>query len=113
MAVTFAKLRNGDWGLRADTPIEEGQSVTVALKDGGSKKAVVGKILWSGDSAGKTITLATVQKDSVSGSGGGGSGGSGGSGGRNVCGACGRPGRLVQDLEDGMMKHHSCCDIPP
>jgi hypothetical protein len=30
-----------------------------------------------------------------------------------VCGECGRPGELVRDLEDGMLKHYRCCDIPP
>lgn len=30
-----------------------------------------------------------------------------------VCAECGRPGRLVADLEDGLLKHYNCCDIPP
>lgn len=29
-----------------------------------------------------------------------------------VCAACGTSGDLVEDLEDGMMKHRGCCDIP-
>ena len=30
-----------------------------------------------------------------------------------VCAECGKSGELVQDLEDGMMKHRHCCDIEP
>jgi hypothetical protein len=30
-----------------------------------------------------------------------------------VCAACGTSGELVEDLEDGLMKHHRCCDMPP
>lgn len=30
-----------------------------------------------------------------------------------VCAACGKSGELVQDLEDGLMKHRGCCDIEP
>lgn len=30
-----------------------------------------------------------------------------------VCAECGRSGELVADLEDGMLKHYRCCDIPP
>lgn len=29
------------------------------------------------------------------------------------CAECGKGGRLVRDLEDGLLKHYSCCDIPP
>lgn len=36
-----------------------------------------------------------------------------GSRGGHVCAECGRSGRLVADLEDGLMKHWACCDIPP
>jgi len=29
-----------------------------------------------------------------------------------LCAACGRPGSLVEDLEDGLLKHAGCCDMP-
>lgn len=29
-----------------------------------------------------------------------------------TCAECGRPGELIEDLEDGMLKHRGCCDIP-
>lgn len=32
---------------------------------------------------------------------------------RYVCAECGKGGSLVQDLEDGLLKHYNCCDIPP
>lgn len=28
------------------------------------------------------------------------------------CAECGRGGSLVRDLEDGLMKHYGCCDMP-
>ena len=28
------------------------------------------------------------------------------------CAACGRDGELVDDLEDGLLKHYRCCDMP-
>ena len=30
-----------------------------------------------------------------------------------TCAECGRGGRLVRDMEDGLMKHYNCCDMPP
>jgi hypothetical protein len=32
---------------------------------------------------------------------------------RRTCAECGRGGALVQDMEDGLLKHYSCCDMPP
>ena len=32
---------------------------------------------------------------------------------RGGCAACGRGGPLVRDLEDGLLKHRSCCDMEP
>lgn len=29
-----------------------------------------------------------------------------------ICAACGRSGDLVRDMEDGLLKHYSCCDMP-
>lgn len=29
-----------------------------------------------------------------------------------VCAECGTSGELIRDLEDGLMKHRRCCDIP-
>ena len=29
-----------------------------------------------------------------------------------MCAECGKSGELIQDLEDGLMKHERCCDIP-
>lgn len=30
-----------------------------------------------------------------------------------LCTNCGKPGANVNDLEDGLLKHSWCCDIPP
>jgi hypothetical protein len=30
-----------------------------------------------------------------------------------VCAECGKSGDLVEDMEDGLMKHRGCCDMPP
>jgi hypothetical protein len=30
-----------------------------------------------------------------------------------TCAECGKAGHLVTDLEDGLLKHYRCCDIPP
>jgi hypothetical protein len=32
--------------------------------------------------------------------------------GMGVCSGCGKTGDLVSDLEDGLMKHRHCCDMP-
>lgn len=32
--------------------------------------------------------------------------------GEERCAECGRTGDLIEDLEDGLMKHYNCCDIP-
>lgn len=29
------------------------------------------------------------------------------------CAECGRPGATVEDMEDGLIKHYGCCDMPP
>lgn len=100
---TFTKLKSGDWGLRIQGNASSGQSVQVKRKDGTSESKTVGKVVWSGNG----ITLATIAGNESS------SSGSRSSGSRNCCAECGRPGRLVSDLEDGLMKHYNCCDIPP
>jgi hypothetical protein len=100
---TFTKLKSGDWGLRIQGDAASGQSVQVKRKDGTSESKTVGKVLWSGNG----ITLATIAGNESSSSGGSRSSG------RNCCSACGKPGKLVCDVEDGLMKHYNCCDMPP
>jgi hypothetical protein len=107
MAITYTKLKSGDWGIRADEPITPGSSVVVVKKDGGTKTETVDRIIWSGDG----VTLASIKQRTPT------TGASRSSSRRsrsyNVCADCGRGGRLVRDLEDGLLKHYNCCDIPP
>ena len=99
--VTYAKLRNGDWGLRSTSTLKEGQTVTVTTKAGQSRTETVGKIVWSGNG----VWLAAKGSDSGS--------AQNNQGNRPVCAECGKGGSLVADLEDGLMKHRRCCDLPP
>ncbi len=98
--ITYTKLRSGDWGLRATgVTLVPGRQVAVTKKSGGTSTVCVGEILWTGDG----VTLATIRQEQRSSTRSGGS----------VCAECGRGGRLVADLEDGLLKHYGCCDIPP
>ncbi len=101
MATTYTKLRDGSWGVRSTEKLASGQKVVVAKKSGETKTETVGKVLWSGDG----ITLASIATNSEP------SGSSRRSG--NVCADCGKGGPLVCDMEDGLMKHYRCCDMPP
>lgn len=56
MNATFAKLRDGSWGLRVKGQVSSGQSVTVTKKSGGSEVKTVGRVLWSGDG----VSLCTI-----------------------------------------------------
>lgn len=100
MPATYTKLKNGDWGVRFVGPKpKEGSQITVKKKDGSEKRETVEKVLWSDDS-GQTHLLSVHAKGYKE-------------RGSYVCADCGKPGKLVQDLEDGLMKHYRCCDIPP
>lgn len=102
---SFTKLKDGTWGVKfnGDTPVA-GMKIEVTKRDGTVSNETVDKVLWS--SADHTVHLVTiVQKRSASSRAGRGDG--------YVCAECGRGGHLVSDLEDGLMKHYRCCDIPP
>jgi hypothetical protein len=47
METTYAKLRNGSWGLKG-LNLSDGALVTVVKRDGSSKSERVGRILWRG-----------------------------------------------------------------
>jgi hypothetical protein len=53
MKVTFSKLHSGKWGLRVSVgkgeSVSVGDRVEVIRKDGSTDRAVVGRIVWSGD----------------------------------------------------------------
>lgn len=47
---TYTKLQSGSWGVRVtgDTP-KRGQTVTVTKKDGGTKREIIVRVVWSGN----------------------------------------------------------------
>lgn len=53
---TYTKLKSGDWGIRSEQPIMDGQTVTVRKKSGESKAETVGRVIWSGNG----VWLATI-----------------------------------------------------
>ena len=88
-------------GVRVAGSAKPCDSVTVTKKSGETQSVTIGRVVWTGDG----VTLATVGSTT--------GGSSRQSRGGNVCAECGRCGALVADLEDGLMKHYNCCDIPP
>lgn len=63
--VTFAKLKDGAWGLRGPrAEVVPGTTVTVTRKDGSTKLAVVGSIVWEDEEA----ALATISDVPAAGS---------------------------------------------
>jgi hypothetical protein len=65
MAITYTKLKSGDWGLRATGEnLTSGQRVTVTKANGDSKLETVGKVLWNDNG----VTLATIARGSFNGS---------------------------------------------
>lgn len=65
MKITYMKLRTGRWGLRVSVAqgetVSQGESVTVTLKSGETKTAVVGRILWSGQQEdGSTLAFCEI-----------------------------------------------------
>ncbi len=103
MSATYTKLKSGDWGIRVEgSKPSEGSTITVTKKSGESKTETIAKVIWSGN--GVHLCAIKSTKSSYTPTAGGSN--------RNVCAECGRGGRLVEDLEDGIMKHYGCCDIP-
>lgn len=46
-SVTYAKLRDGSWGVRVTGSVREGQVVTVRKRDGSTKSETIAKVVWS------------------------------------------------------------------
>jgi hypothetical protein len=66
MAVTFTKLKSGDWGLRGPVDlVKPGATVTVAKRDGTTDAKRVGRVIWSGGG----VALATIASGSSASSG--------------------------------------------
>lgn len=58
MAISYTKLKNGNWGIRSTESIREGQSVTVTKKDGSTKSETVDKIIWNNNG----VWLASLRR---------------------------------------------------
>lgn len=98
---SYTKLKDGTWGVKVRGSVAAGDKVTVQTKAGATKEETVAKVIWTGQG----VSICSVARQTA--------GGEPKRGGRDVCCECGRPGKLVSDLEDGLMKHVNCCDIPP
>ena len=46
---TFTKLRDGSWGLRAETAVVLNDVVTVSKKDGSTSEVVPTALVWAGN----------------------------------------------------------------
>lgn len=60
MTISYAKLKSGEWGVRSDQAIKEGETVTVTTKAGQAKSETVKKIVWTD---GKVWLAAIERKD--------------------------------------------------
>jgi hypothetical protein len=49
MAASYAKLRDGTWGIRVDGTAAAGQSVTVSKRDGTTHTEVITRVVWAGN----------------------------------------------------------------
>lgn len=97
---TYTKLRDGSWGLRGHRLVA-GQVVEVVKRDGTTKREVVGYVLWTGPDGTSIARIGGQQAKTKSRTGG------------KVCAFCHRRvSRLYEDLEDGGVKCHDCCDMP-
>lgn len=57
--ISFAKLKDGSWGIRSTSALVPGKSYVVPKKDGSRTVVKVSKVVWSS----KGITLATIVSD--------------------------------------------------
>jgi hypothetical protein len=60
VAITYTKLKNGNWGVRSTEAIKSGQTITVRKKSGDTKIETIDKIVWSGD--GVWLAAVTMAK---------------------------------------------------
>jgi hypothetical protein len=56
MQASYTKLKSGDWGIRAEGSLAQGDRVTVTKKSGETKTEVVGQVVWTGNG----VTLCTI-----------------------------------------------------
>jgi len=49
LTITYTKLRDGSWGVRAPASTKAGDTITVTKKSGETKVERVERVLWTGD----------------------------------------------------------------
>lgn len=62
MPTSYTKLKSGDWGIRSDQAIKEGQSITVTTKAGQAKTEKVKKVVWTDNK----VWIAAIEKREAS-----------------------------------------------
>jgi hypothetical protein len=58
---TYAKLRDGSWGVKVPGKATAGQTVTVEKKSGERRTERIARVLWSGDGV-SLCSIAVVAK---------------------------------------------------
>jgi hypothetical protein len=66
MQATYAKLRDGSWGVRCvldgDRPPQVGEVVTVTRKDGQKRAETIAQVIWVGDDRdGNEVALCSTR----------------------------------------------------
>src|SRR5512142_1366910 len=47
MAISYTKLKSGNWGIRSDKILKEGEVVSVTTKAGKTNTETVKKVIWT------------------------------------------------------------------
>ncbi len=47
MAISYTKLKSGDWGVRSDQALKEGEVISVTTKAGKTNTETVKKVIWT------------------------------------------------------------------
>lgn len=56
---TFAKLKDGTWGIRVAGNVEPGAKIQVTRRDGSISEAEVVRVVWSGDD----VSLCEIKRN--------------------------------------------------
>lgn len=97
----YRKTREGKWAVFGPVAELHEGAVTVAKKDGTRKTETVVRVSKPFAVDGVPHAYGYLAEQTAPPRSG------------RVCAECGRGGALVADLEDGLLKHYRCCDIPP
>ena len=61
MRVTYKKLSNGDWGVRAEGVVKAGEFVTVTKKSGSTKQEKIQHVLWTGNG----VSICAIERNNA------------------------------------------------